>query len=76
MGTEIEMETDIVRFGIITIGHCIVIIIGVLLWSWIWLKRVGIEIPIDTTIPALAKSHLGEFHITHSLRMFRDLMWP
>lgn len=42
-----EGTTNLMKFIWFVIGHILVIIIGLLLWRWIWLKRIGIELPVD-----------------------------
>lgn len=42
-----EGPADLQRFFFFLIGHLCVIIFTIVMWRWVWLKRIGIELPMD-----------------------------
>ena len=68
-----ESKTDIVRFLWFIFAHVIVILVCFILWYWIWLKRIGVEIPIDKSEARDGNKSLGLFHTTKELGKFWKL---
>ena len=75
MASTSEGPTDLNRFAWFCLEHLLIILITILLWMYIWLKRIGIEMPIDKSEQHHGTRTFGLFFTTKQLNIFWKLFY-
>lgn len=65
-----DVETDMIRFVWFLLGHIVVVILIIIAWYYMWLKNVGVEIPLDKSQMQDDSVYTGPTHTTKDIRVF------